>query len=507
LAARTAADYNAAVIPSSTRDLAPGVAFGSYVVHELIGRGGMAAVYRAEHLLLEKPVALKVMNPVLVVSSAARQRFLLEGRTAAAIKHPNVVDITDVGVYEGMPFLVMELLRGEDLEAYLRHRTLLDEATTIRLALPVVSALHAAHASGVVHRDIKPSNIFMSIGADDQIVPKVLDFGISKYSFDRSKQELQMTPQHQIMGTPRYLPPEALQGARELGPLSDQYSLGVVLYQCVTGTTPFSGDTLVSLLNSLSRGTFEPPRQLQPSISDGLDRVITRALSPEPADRFPTMRDMGRALLELAAERTQMVWGRSFGPPSNAHEIASHGGDGGNLLPALRSPALSTERLSSNPLARKRRWRMAVLGGCLVVLSGLGLALWQSFSRVESARANDPAVRQSAPATLPSPPDPSAETKPETKVMGLAPRSPDVAPLPVEREATQPRSRPRTSPSRMRSNSRQERAERSERAEEVKPPPASESPSTESVEPQREANPGTVRRAPRFGANRSPLLD
>ena len=137
------------MVAPSSNDLAPGVAFGSYVVKELIGRGGMAAVYRAEHLLLNKPVALKVMDRGLLASSAARQRFLLEGRAVAAIKHPNVVDIADVGVQDGVPYLVMELLTGEDLAAHLEKRPPLDDASAIRLALPVIAALHAFLAEGL----------------------------------------------------------------------------------------------------------------------------------------------------------------------------------------------------------------------------------------------------------------------------------------------------------------------------------------------------------------------
>ena len=216
-------------VPGTSIGLVPGVSFGSYVVRELIGRGGMASVYRAEHLLLNKPVALKVMDRSLLATAGARQRFVLEGRAAAAIKHPNVVDITDVGVHDDVPFLVMELLTGEDLDAHIKRCGPLDEAETVRLALPIIAALHAAHTSGVFHRDIKPSNIFLSRGPDDQTVPKVLDFGISKVMSDSSNQELSLTPHHQVMGTPRYLPPEALHGARELGPASDQFSFGVVL--------------------------------------------------------------------------------------------------------------------------------------------------------------------------------------------------------------------------------------------------------------------------------------
>jgi eukaryotic-like serine/threonine-protein kinase len=208
------------------------VSFGSYVVRELIGRGGMASVYRAEHLLLAKPVALKVMERSLLSTAGSQQRFVLEGRAAAAT--------------------------GEDLDVHLKRHGPLDEASTVRLALPIITALHAAHARGVIHRDIKPSNIFLSQGPDDQIVPKVLDFGISKVMSEGANLELSLTPHHQLMGTPRYLPPEVLQSPREIGPASDQFSLGVVLYECVTGSTPYSGDSLMALLNALSRRTSRP---------------------------------------------------------------------------------------------------------------------------------------------------------------------------------------------------------------------------------------------------------
>jgi serine/threonine protein kinase len=406
------------------------VAFGSYVVRELIGRGGMAAVYRAEHLLLEKPVALKVMDHALVLNAAARQRFLLEGRVAAAIKHPNIVDITDVGMHEGVPYLVMELLKGEDLEAHLRQRTVLDDRSAIRLALPVIAALHVAHRSGVVHRDIKPSNIFMSVGPDQQLVPKVLDFGISKVSFEDSTFERVTTPRYQLIGTPRYLPPEALRGACELGPLADQYSLGVVLYQCVTGCTPFGGDTLVSLLNSLSRGAFEPARSLQPTVSPALDRVITRALSAEPSDRFPTIRDMGCALLELAAERTQVVWGQSFRSLTSPQIVTP--------IPRLDEPWPSstglpspiTERLSSDLSRGSTRFRRFGLGLALVAFGALASGLWSSLAPFHEASSPSAAPSRAPsadrPPVLAARPVPSGQTGAARVALGLTPLPADV---------------------------------------------------------------------------------
>jgi serine/threonine-protein kinase len=416
---------------ASSDDLAQGVTFGAYVVHERIGRGGMATVYRAEHRLLEKPVALKVMDRSLLETPAGLQRFLLEGRAAAAIKHPNVVDITDVGVHEGVPYLVMELLTGEDLDSHLRKQRRLDNGDAIRLALPVVAALHAAHGSGVVHRDIKPSNIFLSVGPDDQLVPKVLDFGISKMSFDRATIERMPTPRNQIIGTPQYLPPEALMGPGAMGPLSDQYSLGVVLYQCVTGRTPFAGETLLALLEALARGSFEPPRAVQPSVSAGLERVILRALSPEPDDRFPTIRDMGRALVELAAERTQTVWGQSFATPARGRELTPSTDD----LLRGRGVLQSGERLTTQPLRRPRHGRRIAIGASLLLSAALA-ATWgpglianggSSYPAPSSAL---PPQRAAAPALAASPtaaamPAPRAASEPATLSFGSRPAAAD----------------------------------------------------------------------------------
>ena len=505
-------------VPSASIGLAPGVSFGSYVVRELIGRGGMASVYRAEHLLLNKSVALKVMDRSLLATTGARQRFVLEGRAAAAIKHPNVVDITDVGVHDDVPFLVMELLLGEDLDARLKRRGPLDEAGTVRLALPIIAALNAAHSSGVVHRDIKPSNIFLSQGPDDQIVPKMLDFGISKVISDHSNLELSLTPHHQVMGTPRYLPPEALQGARELGPASDQFSLGVVLYECVTGCTPFAGETLIALLNALSAGGFRSPRALAPEISVGLERVIMRSLSPQPSERFASIRDMGRALLDLAAERTQMVWGHSFrGPGEEA--ISSR---------SLRAPATELiERIDQPVWARYRR---VAFGAGFISLGALASALVSAF--VDSNRAPVADALERADRQVPTVSAAALAAPVEVRALVAQPApgaaEGEGAPSadPSHGRARQGRGQSRRSASGRvaRRGVRPAEATRAEPA--VEPSQAGVSPVLETqaapaapavsaavAAPSAPAPPATTERsappagAPRRGANRSPLLD
>jgi tRNA A-37 threonylcarbamoyl transferase component Bud32 len=293
--------------------LPEGAAFGNYVIHQCIGQGAMGNVYRAEHALLEKLVAVKVMDSSLLSSADARERFLREGQAAAAIKHPNVVDITDVGVFDGTPYLVMELLEGEDLQIYLQRKPQLSEREIASLLLPIAAALGAAHDRGVVHRDLKPSNIFLSRGPDGEIVPKILDFGISKVAHALATADFQSTPFNQLMGSPLYLPPEAVRGSRDLSAKSDQYSFGVVLYECVTGKPPFAGDSLLSILNSIAAGDFVKPSGVRFDVSEVMERAILRAMNPDPALRYDHVRDLGRELLEVAGVRSQMLWGRSFG--------------------------------------------------------------------------------------------------------------------------------------------------------------------------------------------------
>ena len=293
--------------------LPPGSRFGNYIVHECIGQGAMGNIYRAEHALLEKPVALKVMDASLLSNPEARARFLREGQAAASIKHPNVVDITDVGVFEGTPYLVMELLVGEDLQVYLERRKVLSEREIASILIPITAALGMAHDRGVVHRDLKPSNIFLSRGPDGEVIPKVLDFGISKLAEAVAGQDFESTPFDQLLGSPLYLPPEAVRGSRDLNAKSDQYSLGVVLYECVTGRPPFAGDSLMSLLNAISAGDYVRPNRLRPDISVAMEHAILRCMNPDPSLRFDHIRELGSELLEVAGMRTQMLWGRTFG--------------------------------------------------------------------------------------------------------------------------------------------------------------------------------------------------
>jgi serine/threonine protein kinase len=307
-------------------ELPPNFEFGGYVIRACIGRGGMARVYRAEQAALHRPVALKVLDRWVLEKPQGSQRFLREARAAAAIKHPNVVDIVDVGVWQERPYIVMELLSGSDLETHLAECRVLSESEVAALGLPIIAGMMAVHEAGVIHRDLKPSNIFLSNGADGEVIPKVLDFGVSKFNDALEEPIRAQTKTREIIGTPTYMAPEALNGAREVGPRADQYALGAVLYECAVGRAPFEGETLLELLKAIAVGAVPAPRSIRPELSIQLEDAILRAMNGNPSARFESLRDLGRALWPLADERTKSIWTRSFGsarPPTLGAEPPS----------------------------------------------------------------------------------------------------------------------------------------------------------------------------------------
>jgi eukaryotic-like serine/threonine-protein kinase len=377
-------------------ELSPNYEFGGYVIRECIGRGGMARVYRAEQAALHRPVALKVLDRWVMEKPQGSQRFLREARAAAAIKHPNVVDIVDVGVWQERPYIVMELLSGSDLETHLAQYGRLSDTQAASLALPIIAGMMAVHEAGVVHRDLKPSNIFLSNGADGEVVPKVLDFGVSKFS-DKLQEPIKgQTKTREIIGTPTYMAPEALNGARELGPRADQYALGAVLYECVVGRPPFEGETLLELLKAIAVGEVPAPRSIRPEISITLEDALLRAMNGNPMARFEALRDFGRALWPLADDRTKTIWQRSFG---NGRQTTFGGGETSSLvLVAKNTPRASKpEGRTGRSFPRKLWWVAAFLVAGAVaapyVLSSF------SSERATAAPVSAPSAVASAPAT------------------------------------------------------------------------------------------------------------
>jgi serine/threonine-protein kinase len=344
--------------------LAAGTCLGKYQVVRLIGEGGMGAVYEAVHLGIGKKVAIKVMSPDLAENLDARARFLREAQLTSRVRHPHAVDVTDVGSEAGQTFLVMELLDGEDLASFLewRGRLPLEQAADIMLA--VSAAVAAAHDEGIIHRDLKPHNIFLSQTRDGALVPKVVDFGISKGPTEAPTDlppaagpALVMSPRVKttvgLMGTPAYLAPEQIEGPRTVNAASDQYGLGIILYQCVTGRPAFSSDDEVTkLFGDILNGKRTPADELRWDLPEGFQRIIDRATSRDPAARFPSVRALGKALLAYASPKAALTWASTF----SDWEASS------------ATPATPIRRLS---LARAR-WIVAAL----VALGAAGAIAW-----------------------------------------------------------------------------------------------------------------------------------
>lgn len=259
---------------------------GRYRIDALIGEGGMGDVYRAQHLTIDKPVAIKVLAPEQVRRSRIVGRFLQEARAASRIRHDNVVDITDFGDSDGLVFFVMEFLDGEDLSRLLKREGRLPWARARGIILQILDALAAAHRAGIVHRDIKPHNCVMTQREGRVDFVKLIDFGIAKLR-DAGGSGEQLTRTGAIVGTAEYMSPEQGSGT-ELDGRSDLYSVGVILYRMLTGEVPFAGGNPMAVLYQHIHGVLRPPSLACPDADIGpeLDALVTKALAKDREGRF-----------------------------------------------------------------------------------------------------------------------------------------------------------------------------------------------------------------------------
>ncbi len=288
---------------------------GRYLVVRRIGVGGMGSVYAARHLLLQRDVALKLLAPKMTRDPVMRERFLREAQTTSSLRHPNIVEVYDV-VEEGRRvFLVMELLEGESLASRLNTGPM-PVIESVRLMIPVASALSLAHGLGVVHRDLKPENLFVARGGDGVSSVKVVDFGIA---FLRNR--VRLTAPGQIFGTPGYLAPEIARGEHCV-PASDLYALGVVLFELITGSLPFDATDNRHYAPHRS-GSAPSARERNHEVPERLDALLRSLLHEEPSARPPSAAAVEaelQAVLADLAPVSGLRWRRS---DDEAPEVAS----------------------------------------------------------------------------------------------------------------------------------------------------------------------------------------
>src|SRR5688500_7934583 len=268
---------------------------GKYPLEKVAGEGGMGIVYAAEHLLLKQRVAVKVLLPDAARSDAVVERFAREAQTAARINSDHVARVFDAGsLPNGAPFLVMEYLEGCDLEELLELQRKLPIDEVVDYAIQACEALAHAHAIGVVHRDLKPANLYLACRPDGGNAIKVIDFGISK-RLKPGQNEKKLTGMH-VLGSPVYMSPEQLRNAKEIDGRADLWSLGVVVYEMLTGTTPFDADGVGEIFAAILANDPMPLCERNPSVPKGLSDVISKCLKRDPRERWQDAGELAKAL-------------------------------------------------------------------------------------------------------------------------------------------------------------------------------------------------------------------
>ncbi|HEY6081192.1 MAG TPA: serine/threonine-protein kinase [Polyangiaceae bacterium] len=408
-----------------------------YRLESLIGEGGMGSVWRAFNLQLEVPVAIKLLRAELH-SEELGERLRVEARAAAKLVHPAIVRVFDIGEAEsGEPFIVMELLNGESLGEVV-ERGPLPAVSALQLLLPIAEALSLAHSRGVVHRDLKPDNIFLSTEGDS-FQPKLLDFGIAKVTSTAAAGGASLTQSGTLLGSPEYMSPEQAMGASDIDARSDVWSFCVVLYEALSGTTPFTGDSAQAILRSVLRD--EPmPLELFAPVDARLSELILRGLAKDREQRPASIFDLGQELAawlyeqgiqdDVTGASLEAKWlGRSsdsllFTRPRAVASSPRAQHDHATLVSVVHPmPRPQSEPLLELPIRRGRRWLPATLVATVALFAGAG---WASFSRFEPnltafGASQPPAAALAAPAAALSPVP--AEISPQQRTTPASPAS------------------------------------------------------------------------------------
>ncbi len=356
---------------------------GKYRIERKLAEGGMGILFEATHLQLDELVAIKFLREEVAacVESDAVERFVREARSSIKIRSEHVVRILDVAALEsGIPYIVMELLVGQDLDQILAQSGPLPPTDAVDCVLQTCEALAEAHQRGIIHRDIKPANLFMTRRADGSASVKLLDFGISKVSAPGGK-DLGITNTQAVMGSPRYMSPEQLRASKDVDARSDIWALGIVLYELLTGAPPFDGETMTAVCVAILQ---DQPASMtsRREIAPGLERVVHRALEKDPALRFASIAELAEGLRAYASASGVTSVARVLGTLRGSQYSLAPGGvtqSTGSTRAAGPAPSAltSTAWTDGNMKGRSKRSIAALAAGAaavavLAVISGLG---------------------------------------------------------------------------------------------------------------------------------------
>ncbi|AKF09714.1 serine/threonine-protein kinase [Sandaracinus amylolyticus] len=357
---------------------------GRYRLESILGSGGTSVVFRASHTWTGRPVALKLLKPEHARDKGLVMRFLREARTASTIVHPNVVTILDMGTDPGGDvYLAMELLEGSSLGEILDRESTLSPERTVELLRPIMEALAIAHERGIVHRDIKPDNVLIGDRGDGVVRPILLDFGMAKMT---EAAWGHATQSGLIVGTPFYMSPEQAEGASDVGAASDAWSMGVLLYRCLTGVLPFFASSPTSLLLAIVRGDHVTVSERAPHVPAALASVVERALRVDRAERYADMREMLAAIDRAARGEVEPMRASGTLPTPTA--------------PLRSVPERASEVVSDARPGDRRRTSAIVALLAALVLAAIGVGV--------VGLGGEPVVASPTPAATPADVVPSA---------------------------------------------------------------------------------------------------
>jgi eukaryotic-like serine/threonine-protein kinase len=425
-------------------ELAPGtILLGKYRIDDLIGTGGMGNVVRASHLYLHQPFAIKILLPQMAESDSTKQRFLREAQATVRLKSEHSARVWDVGTMpDGAPFMVMEFLDGNDLNQILRHHGPQAPAIVVDLMLQACEGISEAHALGIVHRDIKPSNFFVTQRPDGSMLLKILDFGISKTPVGYED----LTGTQTVLGTPSYMAPEQMKSGRSADPRSDIWSIGVVMYQLLTGRPPFSGESYAELVLKVG---LEAPAPIPIPLPTGLGDLIMRCLEKDPAQRFQNAGELARMLAPYATDpisaaqsagrSVRILQQRGMQLGMQGSPLSAGGGLATPISPAQLTPrswpssqATSLSQGAGQVTVRTRSGRGWLIAGVasLCVVAGVGGYAISQMSRSDTTRSGTHVEAPEGP-QQPPPEPPAAPAATAPTPAATAPTPAATAPTPA----------------------------------------------------------------------------